>query len=136
MAAAGGHDLEPLGHGSCRAVFRVVGRDLVLKVQFGSYAPRANEAEATLWRVLAKEPARKRIAPCRMLKSGVLVMRLTVWDPSNPTPEWAWPVDGGQGGMYRGRWVLYDYGHEMFRPDGGDEPGHERFRDKDWFQCA
>lgn len=133
MAAANGREIEYLGHGSCRAVYRVKGRNLVLKVQYGSYAPDANKAEATLWSICAKHPeARKRLAPCRLLDNGVLVMRAV---EKRHGPQWSWSVDGGQGGLYKDRWVLYDYGHELFRYED-DIPGRENFRAKPWFREA
>jgi hypothetical protein len=118
-AVAGDHKLEYLGQGCSRAVYRVVGRNLVLKVLVGDYAQMSNLAERDLWRGLAGHSARARLAPCRMLNDMVLAMVLV--GDRGICPEWARPVDCGQGGEYHGRWVLYDYGHELYRyPDGLD----------------
>lgn len=130
MVVAGQYKLIEVGFGSNRAVYKVANRNIVFKVHYGEYAPESNQAEADLWKKLAGHPARKRIAPCRMVGKGVLVMRYveTGW----PTPRWAYNVDGGQGGMYKGRWVLYDYGHELYRDCSPDFEAFQR-RNKDWY---
>ncbi len=133
LEAANGREIEFLGYGSNRCTYRVVGRNIVLKVNYGGYAPLSNRAEADLWKGTAGHSSRKRLAPCRLLKNGVLVMRLV--RPARPPEKaerWAYAVDGGQGGYYKGRWVLYDYGHELYRhPD--DDISTGRYRDRAWY---
>lgn len=134
LEAANGREIELLGCGSNRCTYWVVGRNIVLKVNYGGYAPLSNRAEADLWKGTAGHSSRKRLAPCRLLKNGVLVMRLV--EPARPpdtkTADWACYVDGGQGGYYRGRWVLYDYGHELYRYDE-DDISTGRYRNRAWY---
>lgn len=84
-----------------------------------------NLIEARAWRKYRHHQTSLGIylAPCRLLSNGCLVMRKVSFDfwPTGrldesgvsswkePRPEWAFKIDSVQVGLYRGRFVAYDY---------------------------
>jgi hypothetical protein len=46
----------------------------------------------------------------------MVVVDTSVWDEqTHSAPDWADGVDGSQCGLYRGKWVAYDYALELIR---------------------
>jgi hypothetical protein len=99
-----------VGSGSFRTAY--VRNKIVIKVPANKDGIIDNRFEAAAWKIYRKKRGEAiRLAPCRLLPNGCLMMVYASYDIlKDKKPAWLKDVyDGGQGGKYRGKWVVYDY---------------------------
>lgn len=114
-----------LGQGTSRTCWRI--GSLVFKIPNSPKHLVFNRNEWECWKRARGTEARKRLAPCRLTRDGILIMRVVEIPGSGQAtdqtrknhpecPAWAHYLDCCQVGKYNGRWVAYDYGYET--PNG------------------
>ncbi len=109
--------------GSFRQVYQC--GDKVIKVPRYHDGLIDNMVEARAYKKYHSTPTPEGLvlAPCRLLKNGCLMMVFVQrWDLFE-RPDWSDKIDGGQVGLYKGKYVAFDYALEMV----------ERFQwEKEW----
>ena len=102
-----------LGEGSFRVAFHQ--EDKVIKVPITSDGLIDNMVEARAWKKYRNRPTPGGLylTPCRLLRNGCLMMMKVKRDELYDRPEWAFKIDGYQVGIYKGRYVAYDYALEI-----------------------
>jgi hypothetical protein len=111
-----------LGRGTSRACYQI--GNLVFKIPNMPRNVYENQQERALW-AKSSPSLRRRLAPCWLTREGILIMRMVhipgsgdavlgqkAREQSPGFPEWAKKLDCAQAGLYKGRWVAYDYGYE------------------------
>lgn len=95
--------------GSYRMVFHRNG--IVIKVPHNQDGILDNIVEADAWRTVKNKPTRHGyyLAPCRLLKNKCLMMVYVDVDSEGELPSWAFMIDASQVGLYKNRYVAYDY---------------------------
>jgi len=101
---------ESLNSGSFRVAY--IRGKVVIKVPYNTDGMIDNKVEAKAYRHYRNNPTSRQLylAPCRMLANGCLMM--VVVDTSidvDSSPAWTHRVDRTQVGMYKSRYVAYDY---------------------------
>lgn len=94
---------------------------IVVKVPRNGDGVLDNRIEARAWRKYKSKPSKRGIqyAPCRLLPNGCLMMvavETYVDTTSREAPEypvWGMRVEGEQVGLYRGKWIAYDYAWDV-----------------------
>lgn len=104
---------------------------VVIKVPTSDEGLIDNMVEARGWKVYKSRATRHhhiRLAPCRLLTNGCLMMmKVDSVDHSKTLPLWVSRVEGEQVGLYKGRVVAYDYALDLV----------ERFGwEKEWRTCS
>lgn len=102
---------EEIDSGSFRTAF--VRGNIVIKVPQSDEGLIDNMVEARGWKTYRHRATRNRIrlAPCRLLPNGCLMMVKV--EPCSEGPAWIKCVDGEQVGTYKGRVVAYDYALDL-----------------------
>ncbi len=105
-----------IGQGSFRQTF--ARGNVVIKIPKNQDGIIDNRVEAAAWKKYHKKPTTRklRLAPCRLLPNGCLMMvKVKVKSGGKDFPKWLSEVqcDGRQGGLYKRRYVLYDYACDM-----------------------
>lgn len=108
---------DRIGAGSFRRVYRR--GNVVVKVPKSHDGMCDNLIEAQAWRTLRNRPSSSGVicAPCRILPNNCLMMVVVegyaVFDEDGlykvDKPLWVQTLDQEQAGLYKGRWVAYDY---------------------------
>jgi hypothetical protein len=114
---------EEIDSGSYRTAF--MRGNVVIKVPLSEEGLIDNWVEAKGWKTYRHRATRNRIrlAPCRLLPNGCLMMVKVDVSWCDSFPPWTELVEGGQVGTYKGRVVAYDYALDLV----------ERFRwEKEW----
>lgn len=99
--------------GSFRSVFER--GDVVIKVPNTTDGFNDNQAEHKAYHTYFNGPTRDgiRMAPCRILPNGALMMKRLKWGKPYAVPRWANQLDGKQVGPYKERVVSYDFGPDL-----------------------
>lgn len=102
-------NFEYLGQGSFRMVYKR--GKIVIKIPLSVAGLLDNMAEHRAYHTYFSKRTKQgfKLAPCRLLPNGTLMMvamRFT-WDAK--LPRWATMIDGHQVGQYKGKTVAYDY---------------------------
>ena|SRR5208282_1153937 len=101
--------------GSFRRTF--VRNKIVVKVPHNKDGIIDNRVEATAWRKYRDKPTSRglKLAPCRLLSNGCLLMVKLNLGGKGRYPKWVYDchTDGRQLGLYKRRYVLYDYACEI-----------------------
>lgn len=126
---------EEIDSGSFRTAF--VRGNVVIKVPMSDEGLIDNMVEARGWKTYKHKATRNRIrlAPCRLLPNGALMMVKV--EPTSEGPEWIKVVDGEQVGLYKGRVVAYDYALDLverFRWEREWKTQSELFHSDEWEQ--
>lgn len=106
-----------LGTGSFRTVY--ARGNVVIKIPIVNDGFIDNLIEHTAYHHYFSRPTRQRIrlAPCRLLRNGCLMMRKVVWEEhhyhNTRMPKWVDLIDGSQVGPYKGKIVAYDYALDL-----------------------
>jgi len=108
LKAAG---FEYISSGSFRRTY--ARNKIVIKVPHNGDGIIDNRVEAAAWRKYRKNPTSRglRLAPCRLLPNGCLLMVKLNLNTRRSWPKWLKEVwcDGKQAGLYKRRYVMYDY---------------------------
>jgi hypothetical protein len=113
--------------GSFRQVYQR--EDKVIKIPRYHDGLIDNMVEARAYKKYRNSPTPEGLVltPCRLLHNGCLMMMFVKrWDLYN-RPKWSKKIDGGQVGLYKGKYVAFDYALEMY----------ERFEwEREWNQYS
>jgi hypothetical protein len=101
-----------IGQGSFRMTF--ARKNIVIKIPHNKDGITDNRVEAAAWKKYKKKPTSRklRLAPCRLLPNGCLMMvKVKINGNTTAEPKWLSKVfcDGKQAGLHKRRYVLYDY---------------------------
>ncbi len=91
-------------------------KKVVIKIPISDFGIYDNEAEAKAWNDYRNQPTSNgfRLAPCRLLPNGCLMMVTVDLDFDwRLRPAWSRLIDGAQVGLYRGEFVAYDYASDV-----------------------
>ena len=102
-----------VSEGTFRSVYERKG--VVIKVPKTTDGFNDNLAEHKAYHLYFNGPTRDgiRMAPCRILPNGALMMMRLKWGKPYSVPRWADRLDGRQVGPYKGRVVAYDFGPDL-----------------------
>ena len=97
-----------LGEGASRKGYKY--KKSVIKIPHNEWGFQDNIIEAYAYNLYGRKPDENGyiFAPCKLLNNGCLLMVLVDRRPYKELPSWANYIDGGQCGIYNGRWVVYD----------------------------
>jgi hypothetical protein len=105
-------DFKYEGSGAFRSAYRR--GKVVVKVPLNGDGICDNRTEAAAWHKYKSRPTSKgyRLAPCRMLNNGCLMMVVVDRDVTYGVlhkEDWTYKIEGGQVGLYRGQIVAFDF---------------------------
>lgn len=113
---------EYTGRGASREAYKR--GNIVVKVPLHEYGIMDNFIEAKAyskyrnaettggWYDLSKKKIS--LAPCHLMNNHCLMMPFIEKEIMKLPPDWVLRLDGGQAGLYNGRYVAYDYGHDAY----------------------
>jgi hypothetical protein len=126
---------EYIDSGGCREVFWR--GNVVIKVPNREAGIIDNIVEAAVWRQYKhkKTPEGILLAPCRLLRNKCLMMvYVEMEENGNKLPKWANKVDCEQVGIYKNRYVAYDYALDVEVPDEIADKYHQVLKANDYIR--
>jgi hypothetical protein len=103
------------GSGAFRHTY--VRGNVVIKVPKNDHGVSDNRTEAYAYRKFKANETERGLylAPCRLLSNDCLMMvRVQIDDETfKYAPQWVSYIEGSQAGVYKGRWVAYDYAYDV-----------------------
>lgn len=108
---------KPLDCGSYRMVWQRKG--IVIKIPLNESGILDNMVESAVWHLYKSKPTPQGyyLAPSRLLKNNCLMMVSVDVDSDDDLPAWAYTIDACQVGIYKNRFVAYDYALDVEVPD-------------------